>query len=119
MSGVEVVMKFGRLECRMVMGTRCGGMVQLGVGSWRMARMSDRGPCVAGVSIRNVRAVSIGERSMAESEDEMKERMSVAMGEAAVRMSAAMDDEMSSSGRPTMADKRLRMNVLRVGRRSE
>jgi hypothetical protein len=43
-SGVEVVMKVGRLEWRIVIGTRCGGMVQLGVGSCRMARMRDRGP---------------------------------------------------------------------------
>lgn len=44
MSGVEVVMKVGKLEWRMVIGTRCGGIVQLGVGSWRMARMRERGP---------------------------------------------------------------------------
>jgi hypothetical protein len=84
-----------------------------------MARIRDRGPWVAGVSIRKVRAVSMGERRIAEMEDEMKERMSVASGEGADRMSAAMDEAISSSGKPTMADKRLRMNVLSVGRSSE
>lgn len=33
MRGVEVEMKFGRLEWRTVIGTRWGGMVELGVGS--------------------------------------------------------------------------------------
>lgn len=32
-SGVEVIMKLGRLECSTVIGTRCEGIVQLGVGS--------------------------------------------------------------------------------------
>lgn len=112
-------MKLGRLEWRIVIGTRCGGIVQLGVGSCRMARMRERGPCVAGVSIKNVRAVSIGERSMAEMEEEMKERTRVANGDDTVRISAVMVDAMSSSGSPTMADKRLRMNVFKVGRSSE
>ena len=112
-------MKLGKLEWRMVIGTRWGGMVQLGVGSWRIARIRDRGPWVAGVSIRKVRAVSMGERMIADRDDEMKERMSVASGEGAVRISAAMDEAMSSSGKPTMADKRLRINVLSVGRSSE
>ena len=84
-----------------------------------MARMRERGPWVAGVSIKKVRAVSIGERMIAERDDEMKERMSVAIGEGAVKISAAMDETMSSSGRPTIADKRLRIKVLRVGSSSE
>lgn len=112
-------MKLGRLEWRMVIGTRCGGIVQLGVGSWRMARMRERGPCVLGVSIKNVRAVSIGERSIAEREEEMNERTRVASGEDTVRISAVMDEAISSSGSPTIADKRLRMNVFKVGRSSE
>lgn len=118
-SGADVVMKLGKLEWRMVIGTRCGGMVQLGVGSWRMARIRERGPWVAGVSIKKVRAVSMGESRIAEMDDEMKESMSVASGEDAVKISAAMDEAISSSGRPTMADKRLRMKVLRVGSSSE
>lgn len=36
-----------------------------------------------------------------------------------MRMSAVMDDVISSSGNPTMADKRLRMKVFRVGRSRE
>lgn len=84
-----------------------------------MARMRERGPWVAGVSIKNVRAVSIGDRSIAESEEEMKERMRVASGEGAVRISAAIDEAMSSSGSPTMAERRLRMKVFNVGRSSE
>lgn len=74
---------------------------------------------MAGVSIRNVRAVSIGARIRADSEDEMNERTSVARGDDAVRMSAVIDEEMSSSGRPTIADRRLRMNVFKVGRSRE
>lgn len=118
-SGVEVIMKFGRLEWSTVIGTRCEGIVQLGVGSWRIARIRDRGPCVADVSIRKVRAVSIGARIRAEREEEMNERTSVASGEDAVRMSAVIDEEISSSGKPTIADSKLRMKVFKVGRRSE
>ena len=74
---------------------------------------------MAGVRIRNVRAVSIGERIMADREVEMKDKRSVTPGEVDVRMSAVMEDEMSSSGKPTMADSRLRMNVFNVGRSRE
>ena len=112
-------MKLGRLEWRIVMGTRCDGTVQLGVGSWRMARISERGPCVAGVSIKKVRAVSMGERISAAKDEEMNDRISVARGEGAVRISAAIDDAISSSGRPTMAESKLRINVFRVGKSSE
>ena len=66
-----------------------------------MARMRERGPCVAGVSIKNVRAVSMGERIMAASDEEMKDRTRVARGEDAVKISAVMDEVISSSGRPT------------------
>lgn len=118
-SGVEVIMRFGRLEWSTVIGTRCEGIVQLGVGSWRIARTRDPGPWVAGVSIRNVRAVSIGARIRADSEDEMNDKTSVARGEDAVRMSAVIDIEISSSGKPTIAVSRLRMKVFKVGRRSE
>jgi hypothetical protein len=113
------MMRFGRLEWRMVIGTRCGGIVQLGVGSWRMPRTRERGPCVAGVSIKKVRAVSMGESTSAETDDEMNDRRRVTKGEDAVRMSVAMDEEMSSSGRPTTAESRLRINVFRVGSSSE
>jgi hypothetical protein len=113
------MMKLGRLECRTVIGTRCEGIVLLGVGSWRIARTRDRGPWVAGVRIRNVRAVSIGARIMAERDDEMNDRSSVTRGEDAVRMSAVIDEEMSSSGKPTIAERRLRMKVFKVGRRRE
>jgi hypothetical protein len=118
-SGVEVIMRLGRLEWSTVIGTRCEGMVQLGVGSWRIARTRDPGPWVAGVSIRNVRAVSIGARIKADSEDEMNDKTSVARGDDAVRMSAVIDKEISSSGKPTIAVRRLRMKVFKVGRRSE
>lgn len=80
-----------------------------------MARSNERGPWLAGVRMRNVRAVSIGDKSIADREDEMNDRISVAAGEAAVSISAVIDDAISSSGRPTMADKRLLMNVFRVG----
>jgi hypothetical protein len=56
---------------------------------------------------------------MAESDDEMNDRSSVTRGEDAVRMSAVIDEEMSSSGKPTIADRRLRMKVFKVGRRRE
>lgn len=71
------------------------------------------------MSIKKVRAVSIGERIMAEREEEIKDRSSVARGEEAVKISAAIDEEISSSGRPTIADSRLRMKVFKVGRRRE
>lgn len=32
-SGVEVIIKLGRLECSTVIGTRCEGIVEFGVGS--------------------------------------------------------------------------------------
>ena len=62
--------------------------------------------------------MSIGARIRAEREEEMNERTSVASGEDAVRMSAVIDEDMSSSGRPTIADSKLRMKVFKVGRRS-
>jgi hypothetical protein len=69
--------------------------------------------------MRSVRAVSIGERINADKDVEIKDRTNVAIGEVEARMSAAMEDEISSSGRPTMADRRLRMKVFKVGRSRE
>lgn len=63
--------------------------------------------------------MSIGARIRADSEDEMNDRTSVARGDDAVRMSAVIDVEMSSSGKPAIAVRRLRMKVFKVGRRSE
>lgn len=63
--------------------------------------------------------MSIGDKTIAESEEEIKERMRVANGEEAVRISAVMDDALSSSGRPTTAAKRLRIKVFSVGRSRE
>lgn len=117
--GVVVRMKFGKLECRMVMGIRWPGMVELGVGRSLMARRRDRGPCVAGVRMRNVRAVSIGARMRDEMDEEINDSTSVAMGDVEARISAVMDEAISSSGRPTIAERRLRMNVLRVGNSNE
>lgn len=74
---------------------------------------------MTGVKIRNVRAVSIGDRMMADREVEMKDRRSVATGEVDVKISAVMEDDISSSGKPTIADSRLRMNVFNVGRSKE
>jgi hypothetical protein len=56
---------------------------------------------------------------MAEREEEIKERIRVATGEVEVRISLAMDGVMSSSGNPTMAERRLRMKVFKVGRSRE
>lgn len=117
--GVVVRMKFGRLECRMVIGTKWAGMVELEVGRSLMARRRDRGPCVAGVRMRNVRAVSIGARMRDERDEEMNDSTSVAMGDVDARISAVMDEAISSSGRPTIAERRLRMNVFKVGSSSE
>jgi hypothetical protein len=61
----------------------------------------------------------MGARIRADSEDEMNDRTSVARGDEAVKMSAVIEVERSSSGKPTMADRRLRMKVFNVGRRSE
>lgn len=84
-----------------------------------MARSNDRGPWVRGVAMRKVRAVSMGARMTADSAEEIRVRIRVVLGEAAVRMSMATDDVVPSSGRPKRADRRLRMKVLRVGRSSE
>ena len=74
---------------------------------------------MTGVRMRSVRAVSIGERINADKDVEMNDRTKVAIGEVDVRMSAVIEDEISSSGSPTMADRRLRMNVFKVGRSRE
>lgn len=66
-----------------------------------------------------MRAVSIGERINADKDVEMNDRTKVEIGEVDVRMSAVMEDEISSSGSPTIADRRLRMNVFNVGRSRE
>ena len=63
--------------------------------------------------------MSIGARIKADSEDEMNDKIKVARGDDAVRMSAVIDIERSSSGKPTIAVRRLRMKVFKVGRRSE
>lgn len=56
---------------------------------------------------------------MAERDEEINDRSSVASGEEAFKISAAIDEEISSSGRPTIADRRLRMKVFKVGRSNE
>jgi hypothetical protein len=56
---------------------------------------------------------------MAERDEETNDMSSVASGEEACRISATIDEEMSSSGRPTIAERRLRMKVFNVGRSSE
>lgn len=56
---------------------------------------------------------------MAASDEEMKERTRVARGEDAAKISAVMDEVMSSSGRPTIAESRLRIKVFKVGSSSE
>jgi hypothetical protein len=78
---------------------------------WR----SDRGPLVSGVRMRNVRAVSIGERRIAERAEETKERIKVVLGDVDVRISAVNGEVSPSSGRPKTADRRLRMKVFKVG----
>ena len=65
--------------------------------------------------MRKVRAVSIGDRIIDDRAEEINDRTSVAAGDAAVRISAVIDDAVSSSGKPAIADKRLRMKVFRVG----
>lgn len=55
----------------------------------------------------------------AESDEETNDRTSVARGEGAVRISAAMDEAISSSGKPMIAERRLRMKVFKVGRSNE
>ena len=62
-----------------------------------------------------MRAVSMGERSIADSDEEMKDRINVATGAVDVRMSAVKEEVTSSSGKPTMAESRLRMKVFKVG----
>lgn len=71
------------------------------------------------MSIKKVRAVSMGERIRADNDEEMNERINVARGDGAVRISAASDEAISSSGNPTIADKRLRIKVFNVGKSSE
>ena len=56
---------------------------------------------------------------MADRADEIHDKTSVAAGDAAVRISVVMDEATSSSGRPAMADKRLRINVFMVGSSNE
>lgn len=69
--------------------------------------------------MRYVRAVSIGERMIDDSADEMKDKIRVVIGEAAVKMSAVIGDAIASSGIPRMADSRLLMKVFRVGSSNE
>jgi hypothetical protein len=74
---------------------------------------------VSGVAIRNVRAVSRGARMIDDSAEAMNVIINVALGEDTVKMSSVSDDALPISGRPIIADKRLRRKVLSVGRRSE
>lgn len=66
-----------------------------------------------------MRAVSMGARMRDERDEEMNDSTSVAMGDVDARISAVMDEAISSSGRPTIAERRLRMNVFKVGSSSE
>lgn len=54
-----------------------------------------------------------------DSAEAMNVIISVAVGEDTVKMSSVSDDALPISGRPIIADKRLRRKVLSVGRRSE
>jgi hypothetical protein len=56
---------------------------------------------------------------MEEREDDINESISVVPGDATVRMSSESEAALPSSGKPKIADRRLRMNVLSVGRRRE
>lgn len=56
---------------------------------------------------------------MDESAEEMKDKIRVVMGEAAVRMSAVIGDAIASSGIPRTADSRLLMKVFKVGSSNE
>jgi hypothetical protein len=69
--------------------------------------------------MRNVRAVSRGARIIDDSAEAMNVIINVALGEDTVKISSVSDDALPVSGRPIIADKRLRRKVLSVGRRSE
>lgn len=84
-----------------------------------MARRSERGPWSCAVRIKQVRAVSTGERMMEDSTEEMPDTINSVAGEDAVRISRSGSGESASSGSPKMADRRLRMNVFSVGRSKE
>jgi hypothetical protein len=71
------------------------------------------------VRIRSVRAVSIGERSNAESDEEMNETARFVIGDAAVRISSAAEVVVGSSGRPRIAASRLCKKVFNVGSNTE
>jgi hypothetical protein len=74
---------------------------------------------VSGVAIRNVRAVSRGARMIDDSAEAINVIINVALGEDTVKISSVSDDALPISGKPIIADKRLRRKVLSVGRRSE
>ena len=86
----------------------------MGVGSRRIARSRDGGPGLDGVKIRYVRVVSMGERRIDDRAKAIPVKTKVVVGEVDVRISGDVR-EGPSSGRPTMADRRLRINVLSVG----
>lgn len=57
----------------------------------------------------------MGERIIEDKAEEIKDRIKVVLGEATVRISSVIDDAVPSSGKPKMADRRLRIKVFRVG----
>jgi hypothetical protein len=69
--------------------------------------------------MRKVRAVSRGARIIDDSAEAMKVITNVALGEDTVKMSSVIADALPISGRPMIADNRLRIKVLSVGRSSE
>lgn len=69
--------------------------------------------------MRKVRAVSRGARMIDDSAEAMKVMINVAPGEETVKMSSVIDEALPISGRPMIADNRLRIKVLSVGRSSE
>lgn len=69
--------------------------------------------------MRKVRAVSSGARTIDDSAEAMKVIINVAPGEDTVKISSVIDDALPISGNPMIADRRLRRNVLSVGRSSE
>lgn len=84
-----------------------------------MAWRSDRGPWFSGARMRYVRVVSMGERRIAESAEEMQVSSKEEPGDDDVRISGSAREERPSSGKARIADRRLRIKVLRVGRSRE
>ena len=124
-SGAEVDIKEGMVEVRNVMGRRCDGMMYDGEGRVLIVARRERGAREAGVRIRRVRAVSMGESRRVEMSVPVTEIKTLATGAVEVKIDVlggaarGVGVDISDSAIPRTPARRDRRKVSRARCRIE